>query len=160
MTDNCKFAITKGEKPQRAWSNDLYGNDVSGLTNYTVVGKASADFNGESNTSIIREAAPNEDASNNAAHYCYAQTITVNGATKHGYLAAAGEWQTAYDNKSEVDSALSKIEGTAMPTGNYLWSSTEYSANGAWNLRWLGGFVVNLNKNFGGYYTIPVFPLT
>lgn len=160
VTDDCKFAITKGEKPQIAWSAALYGTDVSGLTNYDDKSQAVTDFNGENNTSIIIEAASTEDASNNAAHYCYNQTVSISGrGTVHGYLPALGELQAAYNNNLAIDSALSKIGGTAMPTDNYLWSSTECSSYNAWGLRWLSGTLLNFTKGYSSYYAVPVFPL-
>ena len=159
IDDNCKFAITKGEKPQRAWSAVLYGIDVDGLTNYSDFSQAVTDFNGENNTAIIREAASGEDASNNAAYYCYNQTVSVDGrGTVHGYLPALGELQTAYNNKSLVDSAMSLIGGIAMPTYR-LWSSTEYSSNHAWYLNWNGGYMDHGIKDVTERYAIPVFPL-
>lgn len=139
VTDDCKFAIGKTERNSGViWSNALNGSDVSGILSAIDSTTALTDFVGENNSRLIREAASGEDSSNNAAHWCYAQTITVNGATKHGYLAAAGEWQAAYDNKSEVDSALSKIGGAAMFIARN-WSSTEYSSDGAWTIRWSDG---------------------
>lgn len=159
IDDNCKFVITKGEKPKRAWSDDLYGTDVSGLINYTDDSYAITDFNGENNTAIIREAASGEDASNNAAHYCYNQTISINGrGTVHGYLPAFGELQAAYNNKSAIDSAISLIGGTAMPT-RYLWSSTEFNSNIAWYLRWDNDSLDFGSKNLTYGYAVPFFPL-
>lgn len=60
------------------------------------------DFNGQSNTDIIISASPGEDGSNNASHYCYAQTL--NG--QHGYLPALGELVVMYNNKSGINEAL------------------------------------------------------
>ena len=162
IDDDCRFVITKGAKPLRIWSEDLYGTDVSGLTNYTSSSQAVTDFNGENNTAIIREAASGENASNNAAHYCYNQTVSISGrGTIHGYLPALGELQAAYNNKSTVNSAMSLIGGTAMPDGIASWSSTEYNTSRAWILYWYTG---SLNYNStgavsGGLYTVPFFPL-
>ena len=69
-----------------------------------------------------------------AVGWCKSKSITVGGETRKGYLPALGEWQIAYDNKSQVNSALSKIGGTAIPD-SYHWSSTEFSSYGAWALR-------------------------
>lgn len=159
IDDNCRFVIGKtGGNNGIAWSNVLYRIDVSGVMTTTDTSTAQTDFAGENNTTLIREAASGENSSNNAAHRCYAQTITVNGTTKHGYLAAAGEWQTAYDNKAAVDSALSLIGGSAMITG-YYWTSTEGSADYAWLLDWNFGDLVYSPKSYIGDYTVPFFPL-
>lgn len=161
VTDDCKFAITKGEKPRRAWSNDLYGTDVSGLTNYTSVDGASSDFNGESNTSIIREAAPSEDASNNAAHYCYNQIVSINGrGTVHGYLPALGELKVAYNNKFVIITAMSLIGGTDMISNNWYWASSEINANYARRLQWGNGVIGTDTKDDITNYVIPFFSLT
>lgn len=160
IDDNCKFAITKGIKAERGWSDSLYGTDVSGLTNYSDSSQAITDFNGESNTAIIREAASGEDASNNAAHYCYNQTVSISGrGTVHGYLPALGELQAAYDDKSAVDSVMSLIGGTSIPTYR-LWSSTEYSSNHAWYLNWDGCYMDHGIKDVTERYAVPFFPLT
>lgn len=159
IDDNCKFAITKGEKPERAWSAVLYGTDVSGLTNYTDSSQAVTDFNGENNTAIIREAASGEYTYNNAAHYCYEQTVSISGrGTVHGYLPALGELQVAYNNKSAVDNAMSLIGGIAMPTSR-LWSSTECDLDRAYYLNW-DGYIGRDYKNNPEDYYIAVFPLT
>lgn len=161
VTDDCKFAINKDFLSEKGWSDSLYGIDVSGLTNYSDSSQAITDFNGKNNTTIIREATPSEYAYNNAAHYCYEQTVSINGrGTVHCYLPALGELQVAYNNKSLVDSILSKIEGTAIPTNDYLLSSTECDANNAWRLRWNNGYLYNSDKNYAGTYAVPFFSLT
>lgn len=161
VTDDCKFAIGKTRRNEGvAWSIALNGTDVSGILSATDSTTALTDFAGENNSRLIREAASKENSSNNAAHWCYAQTITVNGATKHGYLAALGEWRAAYNNKSAVDSALSKIEGKSMIVGRH-WSSTEYNANYAWSLYWLNGSPGNdYTKEYFSRYVRSFFPLT
>lgn len=160
ITDDCKFAITKGEKPPRAWSNILYRVNVSGLTDYNDSSQAVTDFNGESNTEIIRQAALSEDVSNNAAHYCYSQTVSINGrGTVHGYLPSIGELQAAYDNKAAIYSAMSLIGGTIMPN-NYLWSSTERTADHAWDLPWNNGYFSSNSKNDASLRAVPFFSLT
>lgn len=160
VTDNCRFAITKGEKPQRAWSAALYRTDVSGLNNYVSGDSAASDFNGENNTAIIREAASGEDASNNAAHYCYNQTISINGrGTVHGYLPALGELAAAYNNKSSVDNVMSLIGGTAMPTDYRLWSSTESSTSSAWALYWDSDIKGSYIKRNASHYAVPMYSL-
>ena len=161
VTDDCKFAISKGEKPPRAWSDSSYMTDISGLTNYDSYIQAETDFNGESNTSIIREAISNEDASNNAAHYCYSQTVSINGrVTIHGYLPALGELRIAYNNKSTIDSTLNLIGGTAIPTDDWLWSSTERYSESAWRLNWSNGSPFGSDKFVNYQYAVPFFSLT
>lgn len=159
VTDDCKFAITKDFLAERGWSVSLYGIDVSGLTNYSDSSQTITDFNGESNTSIIIEATSNEYAYNNAAHYCYEQTVSINGrGTVHCYLPALGELQVVYNNKSLVESAMSLIGGTAIPTISSLWSSTEADASFAWRFSWSVGNLYRAYK-YITYYVVPVFSL-
>ena len=159
ITDNTRMYITKGTKPQRAWSLDLYGTDVPGVTN---ISSSASDYNGQSNTSAIRAAATSESVSNNAAHYCYSQTASINGSAVHGYLPAIGELRDAYNNKSTVDSAMSLIGGTAMPTDYYIWSSSEDSGGPegyAWSLYWSNGGTFNRTKDYSDPRVVPCFPL-
>lgn len=158
IDDNCRFVIGKtGRNSGIAWSGALRGTDVNGVM--TAPDDARTDYAGENNTALIRAAASGEDSSNNASHWCYAQTITVNSATKHGYLAAAGEWQAAYDNKAAVNSALSLIGGSAMLNG-FHWASTENSSNHAWGLFWNDGYLYVYAKDYATRrYAVPFFPL-
>ena len=162
VTDDCRFAIGKtGRNNGIAWSGALYGTDVDGVMNTSNVSFAREDFAGENNTALIRAATSGENSSNNAAHWCYAQTIIVNGSTKHGYLAAAGEWQAAHDNKAAVNSALSLIGGSAMLTGDH-WASTEAiagAAGAAWALYWNGGGLGIRTNYTTSNYAVPMYSL-
>ena len=160
ITDNCKFAITKEEKPKGAWSYDLSVTDVSGLTNYDDKSQVVTDLNGKNNTAIIIAAAPDEKGSNNAAHYCYNQTVSISGrGTVHGYLPAIGELQAAYNNKSLVDNAMSLIGGIAIPTYR-LWSSTERDLDSAWRFSWDDGYIGSDQKNYIACEVSSFFSLT
>ena len=101
------------------------------------------DYAGEANSSVVRGLTSGED---NVFNWAYGKTITVNGTTLYGYLGAYGEWQTAYNNKSSIDSALSKIGGTAIVIGLH-WSSTQYSPNSAWSFSWTDGYTIDIFKN-------------
>lgn len=159
IDDNCRFVIGKtGRNNNITWSNTLMGTDVSGIMTTTDSSTAKTDYTGENNTALIRAVASGDNSSYNAAHWCYAQTITVNGTTKHGYLAAAGEWQAANGNKSAVDGALSKIGGAAMLTGRH-WSSTEFSEYFAWLWSWSDNGLYYTNKEGVRHCAVPFFPL-
>lgn len=157
ITDNTRMCIGKSSRNSGvAWSNALYGTDVPEVTN---ANSSNDDYNGQANTAAIVAAAPEEDSSNNAAHWCYAQTITVNESIVHGYLPAIGELHDAYQNKSAIDSAMSKIDGTVI-VSNYHWSSSEYSdpSNYAWGMSWAtGGAPMNYKVN--SRYVFPCFPI-
>ena len=137
VSDKCSFIIDKtNSNDSIQWGG--YGTDVPGLSNITNNTEAKLDYDGNSNTDkIISALGSSEDI---AAGWCRSKSINIGGENRKGYLPALGEWQTAYNNKSQVDSALSKIGGTAMLTG-YHWASTEYSSNDAWTLSWDSGYI-------------------
>ena len=148
IDENCSFVIEKTQSNNRlAWSSKLYGTSVSGIKITTDYNIAKADYAGEANSAIARSLTSGET---NAFNWAYSNTITVNGTTLYGYIGALGEWQTAYNNKSSIDNALSKIGGTAMLTG-YHWSSTQYFSDNVWRLAWDNGDVDNYFKRGGSY---------
>ena len=148
IDENCSFVIEKTMSYSgKAWGG--YGTTISGIKTTTNQSTALLDYLGETNTTKII----NQLGSGNAlaANYCKGRSCTVSGTTLYGYLGAAGEWQTAYDNKSSIDSALSKIGGTAMSTDHYHWTSTQYSSHNAWILDWSLGSVYSNDKDYGNY---------
>ena len=154
VSDNCSFVIDKvGTSSTYTWGG--YGTTISGITTTSDAATAKTDYEGETNTIKIR----NQLGSGNApaADYCRGRSYTVNGTTLYGYLGALGEWQTAYNNKSSIDSALSTIGGTAMLT-SYYWTSTQNSSRSAWRLRWNDGNVT-YNYKTNGYYARVFYPL-
>ena len=148
IDENCAFIIGKTQSNNNiSWSSTLYGTTVSGIVTATDPSRAKTDYAGEANSAIVRGLTSGES---NAFNLAYGETITVNGTTLYGYLGALGEWVTAYDNKAAVDSALSKIGGTAMNT-SYYWTSTQHSSSNAWKLTWDNGNVSDYFKSGGSY---------
>lgn len=155
VSDNCSFVIDKTNSNSGiSWGG--YGTDIPNLDNITDSSQAKLDYDGKSNTDKI--IASLGSSTSNAAGWCRSKSITVNGSVRYGYLPSLGEWQTAYNNKSVIDSALSTIGGTAMLTG-YHWSSTERSSDSAWTLNWSDGNVYDYGKGFGSSYCRPWFEL-
>ena len=146
VSDNCSFVIDKTVS-YSYWERS--GTEISGIATTSNSDTAKTDYLGESNTTKII----NQLGSGNApaAEYCRGRSCTVNGTTLYGYLGALGEWQTAYNNKSSIDSALSKIGGTAIDTLDFHWTSTQGSSDSAWYLRWDNGSVGIYYKDYGGY---------
>ena len=144
VSDKCSFIIDKtNSNDSIQWGG--YGTDVPGLSNITNNTEVKLDYDGNSNTDkIISALGSSEDI---AAGWCRSKSINIGGENRKGYLPALGEWQTAYNNKSQVDSALSKIGGTAMLTG-YHWASTECSSDSAWRLSWGRGGIDDGGKGF------------
>lgn len=149
VSDNCSFVIGKTQSNNStAWSNTLNGTAVSGIVTTTGPSEAKTDYAGESNSSIVRSLTSRE---NNVFNWAYDKTITVNGTTLHGYIGALGEWQTTFNNKSSIDSAINKIGGTIIMNFRYYWTSTQYSSDYAWILRWNDGDVTGDVKNTSTY---------
>ena len=155
VSDNCSFVIDKTVS-YSYWERS--GTEISGIVTTTDKSAAKIDYAGESNTTKIINQLGSGNAS--AANYCKGRSCTVSGTTLYGYLGAAGEWQTAYDNKSSIDSALSKIGGTAMKTGTdvYHWTSTQMLSDNAWILSWDKGTLNGYDKNYG-HYVRAFYPL-
>lgn len=148
IDENCSFVIGKTQSNSGiAWSSTLYGTTVSGIVTTSDTYILEADYAGEANSSIVRGLTSGET---NAFNWAYGNTITVNGTTLYGYLGALGEWKTAYNNKSSIDSALSTIGGTAMLTG-WHWASTQGKSGNAWLLSWNNGSVTGLYKYKNNY---------
>ena len=160
VTDNSRFCIKKviGAKNNIPLSNSLYGIDVPEIVN------SENDYKGLNNSIAIRQAAPSENETNNAAWYCYSQTIIVNVGAIHGYLPALEELRDLYNNKSDVESVLALIGGDTINAYAFLWSSSEvdsYPTGSVYQLRWSGGSVSSQGKDNTSnlYYALPCFPL-
>ena len=156
VSDNCSFVIGKTQSNSGiVWTSKLYGTTISGIVTTENSSTAKTDYAGEANSSVVRGLTSGET---NAFNWAYSNTITVNGTTLYGYIGALGEWWTAYNNKSSIDSALSKIGGTAMVEG-YYWASTQYSLYMAWELFWRSGSVYGEDKDGRDRYTRVFYPL-
>lgn len=158
ISDNCFFVIGKTQRGTMHWSRKLYGTEVSGILTTPDSSIAKTDYAGEANSAIVRGLTSGED---NAFNWAYDNTITVNGTILYGYIGAAGEWQTAYNNKSSIDSALSKIGGTAIELDGYYWTSTQRSSDFAITFGWRNGYVSYDSKDGGDsiYDSCAFYPL-
>ena len=145
IDENCSFVIGKTQSNSEIhWSDKLYRILVSGISTTPYNNEVNIDYKGESNSSIVRGLTSGET---NAFNWAYSNTITVNGTTLYGYIGAGGEWWTAYNNKSSIDSALSKIGGTAINISGYYWASTQHSETGAWEIALNTGNFSSSTKN-------------
>ena len=142
LTEKARFIISKSDQVQTSWSSQSNFVQISGICTTTNQSSALLDFAGASNTSAIAA----QDTQASAAIYC--QGKSING--KKCYLWSLGEMQEAYNNKSAVGAALSKIGGTAM-VSTYYWTSTQYDPKAAWVLYWYNGYVDMDYKNTGRY---------
>lgn len=152
ISDNCSFVIEKTVAYAiKKWGG--YGTEISGLSS-----EINTDYAGESNTTkIIDEIGSRAEAAN----YCRGKSCTVNGTTLYGYLGALGEWRTAYNNKSSIDSAFSKIGGVGITTSTNHWTSTQFPSDPSYYaiyLSWSNGYSSSYAKDVG-YYVRAFYPL-
>ncbi len=141
LSDNCKFVISKTQGGTMTWGG--YGTTISGIVTTTDANTAKKDYAGKDNTEKIVTQLGGSNAA--AASYCR-NTSNLFPDGRKGYLGSLGEWQEAYNNKSEIDACMSLIGGTAIATNYYHWTSTQYSSNRAWLLRWSDGTVYSSSK--------------
>lgn len=136
LSDNCKFVISPSENSSNiSWGG--YGTTISNIVTTTDAATAKKDYLGSGNTDKIIAQLGSGNAP--AAYNCRALLMFPDG--RKGYLGSLGEWQEAYNNKSEIDQCMSLIGGTAINTSYYHWTSTQYSSNGSWVLYWSDGSV-------------------
>ena len=111
------------------------------------------DFNGFSNTQIIRQ-------SGNANTYPAAYAVDFDNGW---YLPAAGQVNLLFGELIDVNASLNLVGGTLMQdpgaagvnSGNiYLWSSTEYDNDEAITLKIRDGLVKSVNKTTGDKYYV------
>lgn len=69
------------------------------------------------------------------------------------YIPTAGQLAAMFLFRKELNKALEMVGGTPMKEEVY-WSSSEINANSSWNVSFIDGFVINLNK-FNVYYVRP-----
>ena len=156
LTDNCRFVIAK----QNASSSGIlwggYGKTVPDIVTSKSSSTAVLDYDGAGNTpKIIEYLAGTNDGYEDgapAAEACAAFTFP-NG--KKGYLPALGEWKTAYNNKTAVESAMTLIGGAAIQT-IYHWSSTQSTSTNSWSLSWGNGYL-NLANKYNRTYCVRAF---
>lgn len=146
------FVIAKADASSSTLRWGGYGKTITDIVTTTSSATAILDYDGAGNTPKIIEQLDgyydNYVTGAPAAEACAAYTFP-NG--KKGYLPALGEWQGAYNNKTAVVSAMTLIGGTAINTGNYYWSSTQYDSSNSWALSWSYGYLGTNRKDGGNY---------
>ena len=93
-----------------------------------------------------------------ATSHCLEQQYTgISGATLKGFLGSIGQWQVMWSARIEIDEILQSVR----PNGTYLlsgftdqkWSSTQYSADFAWN--WASA--ADYTSKSRSYFVVPFF---
>lgn len=135
VTDECQFVISKDYPSPAFYKWGGNGVLVEGITTTATSQEAILDFDGLNNTSkITSQLKDYTDTNGNVgapcADACSAYTFP-NG--KKGYLPALGELVTLDGNKSEIDSIMSLIGGTAIKVNPHA-SSTQYNSEQYWGI--------------------------
>lgn len=103
---------------------------------------ALSDFNGVTNTAIIAA------ASSDTRDMCTVlKTFNTSNSYNDWYVPTCGQLALMYLNMTEINAALEKIGGTVLVPGNY-WSSSQFSSNNAWIVRFNEGLVDYGLKNY------------
>lgn len=115
------------------------------------------DLDGQTNTESIIDIGDTEGVGTPAADYCFGETITVGGVTKHGFLGAYGQMYALAENIIEL-TAIHSLLGLAAPgfTSGLWWTSTQCNAGNA--VRLIDGGFGSLTKT-NNYTTMALFAL-
>ena len=124
-------------------------------TIYTIVNTnnstiACADFDGYRNTTNIISTLNGYTDSQSvtgapAAEWCRSR---FNG---NGYLAALGEWNTAYKYKTDINAMMAAISGDILNKGAYWTSTSRNDSSYSWYFGWNGGsnsYTFRYNANY------------
>lgn len=136
VASECRFVIGKAELGYLSWSSDDT-NLIEGCALITNSSLVKYDYLGYANTLAIIKT-----ATSGAAYQC-ANYAFPNGA--NGYLPASGEWYVAWQNKEEVNNAMTIINAEAI-VEDYHWSSSQSMENRAWRVTWKTGGSVSITK--------------
>ena len=126
IEDDHKIVVATKDAPKK-----LIWSKKRGLINQPIekLEDAESDFNGE----IYCQKLDSPDFP--AAYYCK----TYNKGNRDWYLPSSGELRLIYNHLEEIQNALSIVGGQKLITTwdddvPWYWSSTEFSASGAWHL--------------------------
>ena len=122
------LAIAKDEFKNLTWGPNV---DISGIQNYSTNTTAAADWQGFNNTKAIYEYRKTKGGSFQAAEKALAYS-TEGTSQGQWYLPAAGELKAVSDNKSTLNTTLSKIGGTSLSLSD--WTSSEKDSTNAFIL--------------------------
>lgn len=104
------------------------------------------DYRGAKNTEYIRQIGDEMNVDTPAADYAYNRTVTFAGETRHGFLPAILQLKAYLSNLSAMN-AVAAAAGKTIPNivGGHIWSSSQASATGAYELDYKD--ISNKNKN-------------
>ena len=132
IKDNCGWAMTaRSIKSEIKWSNYYLDIDIPSLPNYTDWRDAAKDFDAAGNTQKIIQT-DNTLGVYNAALAAVNYAPDAAPETKGKWvLPSAGMLNSLYANEA-IQNAIYKLGGPQLASTGHIWSSSEYSENGAW----------------------------
>lgn len=141
----------------KQWADQNVEFDQSLLPYKSNHNAAILDLDGAGNTQKIISIGDSMSVETPAADYCYAQTLTIGGVAKNGFLGAYGQMYALSEN-IVVLNALHTLLGKAAGgfTSGSWWASTQASATGAVYLN-NGGFGTNYKT--GSNTSVALFAL-
>lgn len=132
-------APTECDSAGLLWSSAAMSGGAVTTTNRL---NAMEDWAGKANTAAIIAKSTSSAVNNTAAYapgFCNLYSrVNANGSgltAGKWWLPSAGELMMIYANMTKINYALSLITGATQLAETWYWSSTEYSATGAWALR-------------------------
>lgn len=154
------LVIAPTEGVDKKWSSKpASSSDTSGsvqITGVTTTGDRITslnDFAGRANTTAIINGSTSSNVTDTdayAAGFCnrYSRTNANGEGLTAGrwWLPSEGEMAMILANFDKINYALSKISGATQLQNAWYWSSTQYSAAGAWGLYLSDGYVYNFFK--------------
>ena len=140
-----KLVIAPTESSLYWWKS----NSAGGATTTSDRMAAQEDYNGKSNTSKIITTLGSDTGYAPGYCYGYSRVNANNIGLKAGawWLPSLGELFLMWANFTKINYALSKISGATLLQKSWYWSSTEYSATGAWLLNFSDGTQGNGTKS-------------
>ena len=141
VADNCRFVISKIQGGIMMCGGYLI--IINGIVTTSDENTAKKDYAGKDNTDKIIAQLGASNAP--AANYCK-NTSGLFPDGRQGYLGSLGEWQEAYNNKSEIDACMSLIDGVtisteAISTNRRHLTSTQWGNRSMWVFDWLDGYI-------------------
>ena len=147
--------VAKDQVVSTKWATSTQSTAIG-----TTLGReaAIADMSGRSRTAAIISALGNDAP---AATYCngyYPSNVESSNSyvgAGRWWLPSFGELVMIWSHLVEINRLLSAIGGTPLNTSQWYWSSTEYSASGAWYLTFNSGLFGGSSKT-SAYSVRPV----
>ena len=112
------------------WGYSFKGKDFVDLPNHTSTADDIADFNGKTNTEIIKKAYADYNVAMESDDMCYALEQFNKNDYSDWYIPATGQLYEMYQNLDKINASLIAMGGSQFETTKY-WSSSESTSGRA-----------------------------